>query len=102
MTAGRLSGISSARRSVSIDSWKFSGIPDISRKTSLDSEAMKRSGNDRETLRTGRTAKRIHALLADGRECTATEIAQALGTSRNEVLVAVRAILVDEALQVSR
>jgi hypothetical protein len=75
---------------------------EISRKASLDSEAAKRWGNDRETLRTRRMAKQIHELLADGRECTAMQIAQALGTTRNNVLAAVRAMLDDEVLQVCR
>jgi hypothetical protein len=57
---------------------------------------------DRQPQRTGRLARRIKALLDDGSERTAMQIAQQLGTSRNEVLVAVRAMLADGALQVTR
>jgi hypothetical protein len=56
----------------------------------------------RQPQRAGRLAGQIRALLADGSERTAMQIAQQLGTSRNEVLVAVRAMLADGALQVTR
>ena len=57
---------------------------------------------DREMQRPGRLAERIQALLADGRECTAIQLAEQLGTSRHEVLVTVRSMLADGVLQVTR
>jgi predicted ArsR family transcriptional regulator len=41
-------------------------------------------------------------LLADGSEGTAVELAERLGTSRNEILIAARKMLADGTLQVAR
>jgi len=54
------------------------------------------------TRRSDRLARRIQALLADGSEFTAVELAQRLGMSRNEILIAARAMLADGTLQVAR
>jgi hypothetical protein len=75
---------------------------EISRKTSLEIATTKHPDSDRQMQTTGRMAKQIHALLADGRECTATEIAEALDASCNKVLIALREMLAAETLQVSR
>lgn len=49
-----------------------------------------------------RLASRIETVLADGSECTAVELAERLGTSRNEVLIAAREMLCDGTLQIAR
>lgn len=49
-----------------------------------------------------RVTSRIQAVLADGSGCTAVELAERLGTSRNEILIAVREMLADGTLQVAR
>ena len=57
---------------------------------------------ERVMRRPERLVERIEALLADGIERTAVQISQQLGTSRNEVLVGLRVMLADGALQVTR
>jgi hypothetical protein len=64
--------------------------------------SMKLPASDRGTRRSDRLAMRIQALLAGGSECTAVQLAEQLGTSRTEVLIAARAMLADGALQVAR
>ncbi|MPW18156.1 hypothetical protein GCT13_14815 [Paraburkholderia sp. CNPSo 3157] len=65
--------------------------------------SMKLSALDRGSRRrSDRLAMRIQALLAGGSECTAVQLAEQLGTSRNEVLIAARAMLADGELQVVR
>jgi hypothetical protein len=76
--------------------------PLIRRDTSEKSATLLPHAVDRQPQRTERLAGQIKALLTDGGERTAMQIAQQLGTSRNEVLVAVRAMLADGALQVTR
>ena len=75
---------------------------ELKRKTSLEIATMKHTDSDRQMQKAGRMAKQIHTLLADGRECTATEIAQALHASCNKVLIALRAMLDTGTLLVSR
>ncbi|MEM5340180.1 hypothetical protein [Paraburkholderia azotifigens] len=52
--------------------------------------------------RSERLARRMQTLLADGGECTAVELAERLGTSRNEVLIAAREMLSDGTLRIAR
>ncbi|BCG05078.1 hypothetical protein PPGU19_096460 (plasmid) [Paraburkholderia sp. PGU19] len=50
----------------------------------------------------GLLPQRIVALLADGSELTAIELAERLDKSRNDVLIAKRGMLADDTLQVTR
>ena len=58
--------------------------------------------SDGHKRRSDRMASRIQTVLADGSECTAVELAERLGTSRNEILIAAREMLADGTLQVAR
>ena len=58
--------------------------------------------SDGHKRRSDRMASRIQMVLADGSECTAVELAERLGTSRNEILIAARKMLADGTLQVAR
>ena len=57
---------------------------------------------DRKTQKTGRLAARILDVLTDGNERTAMELAQRLGVSRNEVFKAVRVLLADGTIDVTK
>lgn len=62
----------------------------------------KPAGLNGQKRRSERLASRIETLLADGSQCTAVELAERLGTSRNEILIAARDMLADGTLQVAR
>jgi hypothetical protein len=65
-------------------------------------KSTKTAGLNRHKRRSERLASRIETLLAGGSECTAVELAERLGTSRNEILIAAREMLADGTLQVAR
>ncbi len=77
-------------------------LPVVTQRTYPPRASVKHLALERNTRRSDRLAKRIRALLADGREFTAVELAQRLGTTRNEVLIAAREMLADGTLQVAR